>query len=479
MSIRLKLALWYVGFVVATVLGFGLLLHFLLAARVRSEVDVALQGRAGHVLELGEAGQPVAGVQATLPLLPDAITTQLAQPDIYHQFVNPSGMPEMSSANLRGRQLPVTPGVYEALRTGEEQFEDVRLQDGTRMRILIAPIVWQGQIEGVLQVASSVDVAEGAILPFHGYLLGGMAGVVAVALASGLYLTRKSMNPVKALTRTAEAIYQVGDLSRRIEVGKGGDEIKTLGRTFNRMLDSIEQLVTSQHRFLADASHELKTPLTVIRGNAEILCRGAASGADDEAADAILREATRMQRIVDDLLAIAELDAATEMRFEPVEVRALAERAVHDLEPLAGSRELWVRGDGEVLISGDVDRLERVVRNLVQNAIAATEPAGRIEVDVRRHNGMARLVVADDGRGIAPEHVPHIFDRFYRVDPSRSRATGGTGLGLTIVKRVAEAHGGSVEAGRSELGGAVFEVRLPADGHADPADDRANVRYHI
>ena len=475
MSIRLKLALWYVSFVVATVLGFGLLLQFLLAARVRSEVDVALQGRAGHVLELGEAGQPVAGVQPTLRLLPDAITTQLAQPDIYHQFVNPSGTPEMTSANLRGRQLPVTPGVYEALRTGEEQFEDVRLQDGTRMRILIAPIVWQGQIEGVLQVASSVDVAEGAILPFHGYLLGGMAGVVAVALVSGLYLTRKSMNPVKALTRTAEAIYQVGDLSRRIEVGKGGDEIKTLGRTFNRMLDSIEQLVTSQHRFLADASHELKTPLTVIRGNAEILCRGA----DDEAADAILREATRMQRIVDDLLAIAELDAATEMRFEPVEVRALAERAVHDLEPLAGSRDLWVQGDGEVLISGDVDRLERAVRNLVQNAIAATEPAGRIEVDVRRHNGMARLVVADDGRGIDPEHVPHIFERFYRVDPSRSRATGGTGLGLTIVKRVAEAHGGSVEAGRSELGGAVFEVRLPADGHAGPAEDRANVRYHI
>ena len=331
----------------------------------------------------------------------------------------------------------------------------------------------------MLQVASSVDIAEGAILPFHGYLLGGTAGVGAVALLCGWYLTRKSMNPVKDLTRTAEAIYQVGDLSRRIEVGKGGDEIKTLGRTFNRMLDSIEQLVTSQHRFLADASHELKTPLTVIRGNAEILCRGAASGADDEAADAILREATRMQRIVDDLLAIAELDAATEMRFEPVEVRALAERAVHDLEPLAGTRELWVRGDGEVLISGDVDRLERVVRNLVQNAIAATEPAGRIEVDVRRHNGMARLAVADDGRGIDPKHVPHIFDRFYRVDPSRSRATGGTGLGLTIVKRVAEAHGGSVEAGCSELGGAVFEVRLPADGHAGPADDRANVRYYI
>ena len=202
----------------------------------------------------------------------------------------------------------------------------------------------EDQIEGVLQVASSVDIAEGAILPFHGYLLGGTAGVGAVALLCGWYLTRKSLNPVKVLTRTAEAIYRVGDLSRRIEVGKGRDEIKTLGRTFNRMLDSIEQLVTSQHRFLADASHELKTPLTVIRGNAEILCRGASSGDDGEAADAILREATRMQRIVDDLLAIAELDAATEMRFELVEVRALAERAVHDLEPLAGSRKLRVRG---------------------------------------------------------------------------------------------------------------------------------------
>ncbi len=479
MSIRLKLALWYVGFVVVTVLGFGLLLHFLLAARVRSDVDLALQGRAAHVLEHSQAGQPLAGIELSSRLLPDPIATTLAQPDIYHQFVNPSGVPELTSANLQGRQLPVTTGVYTVLRTSDEQFEDVRLEGGTRLRVLAVPIMGEGQIEGVLQVASSVDIAEGAILPFHGYLLGGTAGVGAVALLCGWYLTRKSLNPVKVLTRTAEAIYRVGDLSRRIEVGKGRDEIKTLGRTFNRMLDSIEQLVTSQHRFLADASHELKTPLTVIRGNAEILCRGASSGDDGEAADAILREATRMQRIVDDLLAIAELDAATEMRFELVEVRALAERAVHDLEPLAGSRKLRVHGDGEVLVSGDVDRLERVVRNLVQNAIAATEPAGRIEVDVRRHNGMARLVVADDGRGIDPEHVPHIFDRFYRVDPSRSRATGGTGLGLTIVKRVAEAHGGSVEAGHSELGGAAFEVHLPADGHASPADDHANVRFHI
>ena len=479
MSIRLKLALWYVGFVVATVMGFGLLLHLILAASVRDEVDRALRSRAELILAFADTGAPIVGTQPALGTLPKVSPEELARSGIFHQIVNPAGVPEVTSSNLEGWRLPVTPGVYEALRTLEEQFENTRLENGARLRILAMPIVINDQVRGVLQAGLSVDVAEGFIDRFRAYLLGGSAAVVVVALFCGLYLTRKSMNPVAGLTRTAEAIRRVGDLSRRIKVGKGRDEITTLSRTFNRMLDSIEQLVASQHRFLADASHELKTPLTVIRGNAEILCRSASAGDVDHAAGAILREATRMQRIVDDLLAIAELDAATEMRFEPVEVRALAERAVHDLEPLAGGRELQVHGDDAVLIAGDVDKLERAVRNLVQNAIAATEPAGRIEVDVRRQNGMARLVVADDGPGIPPEHAPYIFERFYRVDPSRSRATGGTGLGLTIVQRVAEAHGGSVEAGRSALGGAEFEVRLPAKDHEDAPSDRADLRYHI
>jgi signal transduction histidine kinase len=270
------------------------------------------------------------------------------------------------------------------------------------------------------------------------------------------------MDPVAAVTRTAEAIYQRGDLSRRIAVGGGADELSTLGRTFNRMLDHIEQSVNAQRRFIGDASHELKTPLTVVRGNAELLARDPGGKDSQQAAAAILREATRMQRIVDDLMAIAELDAAPEMRLAPLDLRQLVRRVTRELAQLAGERRLRVSGTGPAWVVGDGDRLEHAVRNLVQNAITATEPAGRIEVDVTAAGAAVSLRVADDGPGIPPEHQLHVFERFYRVDKARSRAGGGTGLGLTIVRSVVEAHSGTVTAGSADLGGAEIELCLPA-----------------
>ena len=294
-------------------------------------------------------------------------------------------------------------------------------------------------------------------------LIGGAAVVFVVASLSALYLTRTAVNPVAEITRTAEAIYRQGDLSRRINIGAGKDDLSALGRTFNRMLDHIEDSVEAQRRFVGDASHELKTPLTVIRGNAELLGRDP-SGLDDTAAAAITREADRMQRIVNDLLAVAELDAPGELKFEPVNLRALVVRVLTDLGPVAADRSLGLVGADAAWVFADADKLERVVRNLVQNAITATPDDGVIQVQLTVRDRTISLTVSDNGPGIPGQHLPHVFDRFYRADPARSRAGGGTGLGLTIVRSVAETHGGSVQARRADLGGAEIEVRLPA-GH--------------
>ncbi len=462
MTIRLRLALWYVLFLVITVLGFGIGLHFMLVAHVQAEVDRALRARAAdEIVRTSRPGTPFTGVRPSLGVTLMPPSNEFREPGVYLQILDSEGVPVIASLNLQGQSLPTTPSSELALRTAAEQIETVHLEGGFRIRLLTTPIIRDGVLLGALQTAQSLQLADSTVDRFRNLVVGGSAGVIVIALLSGAYLARKSLAPVAEMTKTAETITRQGDLSKRISGVDGSDELSTLGRTFNRMLDHIEQGVMAQRRFVADASHELKTPLTAIRGNADLLGRGLGERDTEEAAAAILREATRMQRIVNDLLAIAELDSTPEMQLEPVEINQLMRRVAGDFEPIADGRTLQVNGNGTALVIGDMDKLERALRNLVQNAISATRSDGRIEIGVARHDGEVVINVADDGSGIPPAHLPHVFERFYRVDPARARSGGGTGLGLTIVQSIAEAHGGSVIARNGRSGGAEFEVRLP------------------
>ena len=469
MSIRLRLAFWYGGFLVATVAALSLGLFFLLADHLYVEVDSSLRSRAASIRQSGSfAGlRPESDTTLTLP------PSVFGEPDVYVQITDPSATPVVTSVNLQRQTLPVTGKTRQALETGHEFVETVAL-DSARLRMLSSPVVGpDGQVVWVIQSASSLQLTDSTLARFRNLLLGASLGVVVIAAVSGLYLTRKSLDPIAAITRTAEAIYRRGDLSRRIDAGSGTDELSTLGRTINRMLDHIEQSVNAQKRFIGDASHELKTPLTVVRGNAELISRHPAGSHTEDTAAAILREADRMQRIVDDLLAVAELDSNPELEFESVDVRRVARRVMQDLETVADGRTLDVTGSGDAWVKADVDKLERALRNLVQNAIAATPEDGRVRVDVQVSTGAVDLRIIDNGFGIKPEDRPHVFERFFRVDKARSRHRGGTGLGLTIVKGVVEAHDGTIVVGTSEWGGAEFVVRLPTTAHQpveiDPA----------
>ena len=463
MTIRLRLALWYVLFLVMTVLGFGIGLHFMLVAHVQAEIDQALRARAhNEIVRTSRPGTPFTGVRPSLGVTLMPPSNEFQEPGVYLQILDADGVPVIASLNLQGQSLPITPSAELALRTAKEQIETVPLEGGFRIRLLTTPVIRDGVLLGALQSAQSLQLADSTVDRFRNLVVGSSAGVIVIALLSGAYLARKSLAPVAEMTRTAETITRQGDLSKRISGAAGSDELSTLGRTFNRMLDHIEQGVIAQRRFVADASHELKTPLTVIRGNADLLGRGLGARHTDESTAAILREATRMQRIVNDLLAIAELESAPEMQLEPVDIDQLVRRVAGDFRPIADGRTLEVSGEGAKVVTGDLDKLERALRNLVQNAIAATRPDGRIEIGVAQHDGEVVINVADDGSGIPPAHLPHVFERFYRIDPARARTGGGTGLGLTIVQSIAEAHGGSVGARNGRYGGAEFEIRLAA-----------------
>ncbi|MYD93192.1 MAG: HAMP domain-containing histidine kinase [Chloroflexi bacterium] len=461
MSIRIKLRLLYLACIAVTITVFGIGLQLLLMAHVDTEVDETLRGRAREVVRIAQVSGGLTGVRPEVGMLIELPVDELREREVYLQVLDPQGRPVVASVNLRGQSLPVTDGAMRVIETQREAVETINVAGRFRLRILSVPILRGDELVGVLQSAQSMQLADSTTERSRNLLIGGAAVVFVVASLSALYLTRTAVNPVAEITRTAEAIYRQGDLSRRINIGAGKDDLSALGRTFNRMLDHIEDSVEAQRRFVGDASHELKTPLTVIRGNAELLGRDP-SGVDAAAAAAITREADRMQRIVNDLLAVAELDAPGELNFEPVNLRALVVRVLTDLGPVAAGRSLALAGTDTAWVFADADKLERALRNLVQNAITATTDDGVIQVRLTVRDRTVSLTVSDNGQGIPAQHLPHVFDRFYRADPARSRAGGGTGLGLTIVRSVAETHGGSVQARRADLGGAELEIRLPA-----------------
>ena len=461
MSIRLKLRLLYLACIAVTITVFGIGLQLLLMAHVDTEVDETLRGRAREVVRIAQVSGGLTGVRPEVGMLIELPVDELREREVYLQVLDPQGRPVVASVNLRGQSLPVTDGAMRVIETQQESVETINVAGRFRLRLLSVPILRGDNLVGVLQSAQSLQLADSTTERSRNLLIGGAAVVFVVASLSALYLTRTAVNPVAEITRTAEAIYRQGDLSRRINIGAGKDDLSALGRTFNRMLDHIEDSVEAQRRFVGDASHELKTPLTVIRGNAELLGRDP-SGIDTTAADAITREADRMQRIVNDLLAVAELDAPGELKFEPVNLRSLVVRVLTDLGPVAAGRSLALAGADTAWVFADADKLERALRNLVQNAITATPDDGVIQVKLTVRDRTVSLTVSDNGPGIPAQHLPHVFDRFYRADPARSRAGGGTGLGLTIARSVAESHGGSVQARRADLGGAELEIRLPA-----------------
>ncbi|MGH7764752.1 MAG: sensor histidine kinase [Candidatus Dormibacteraceae bacterium] len=301
-----------------------------------------------------------------------------------------------------------------------------------------------------------------------------LEALIAVAVVAGTALLawliiQIGLRPLQRMGVVADAI-AAGDLSRRIQPATPRTEIGRLGLALNSMLSQIEaafeQRKASENRlrrFIADASHELRTPLTSVRGYSEMLRRGASDSPDDSelARRRIEEEAVRMSTLVDDMLLIARLDQGRPLETQPVDLQTIAQDAAADARVVAPQREIHLDAAAPVVVTGDDTRLRQVLGNLVRNAIVHTPTKSPIEIAVRTDNGTARVTVADHGPGLGREQIDRIFEPFYRADPSRSRDSGGAGLGLSIVSAVVAAHGGHVKVQQTSGGGATFEVELP------------------
>ena len=286
--------------------------------------------------------------------------------------------------------------------------------------------------------------------------------VLGAMTALGLWIVRLGLRPLRAIEETAKAI-TAGDLSHRVEIDNDRTEVGRVGAALNVMLGRIEASDLRLRRFVADASHELRTPLAAVRAYAELFGRGAESRPEDLARSmsGITRETERMSVLVDDLLLLARLDEGRPLERERVQLDALVRDAVDMARALDPDRPLDLV-DEPVAVVGDRDRLRQIVDNLLSNVRSHTPAAAPAYVRVRREDGRGIVEVGDSGPGLEGDDPDRVFERFYRADASRARASGGVGLGLSIVAAVARAHGGTVSARAGEGGGAVFRIELPA-----------------
>ncbi len=294
-------------------------------------------------------------------------------------------------------------------------------------------------------------------------------GVLLLLGALAWWIVRAGLRPLDEMATTAGAI-AAGDLTQRVPAGDTGTEVGRLGQALNVMLGEIEESFAARkaseerlRRFLADASHELRTPLTSIRGYAEMFDRGARDRPEDLATSMrhIRQDADRMSNLVNDLLVLARLDRERPLAHERVDLREVLEPAVADMSVREPKRAVELTAPEHAVVAGDANRLRQVVDNLLVNAVSHTPAGTPIEVGLRRDGDSAVISVHDHGPGIPAEESSRIFEPFYRSDPSRSRATGGEGLGLAIVQTIVHAHGGKVGVGTAGGGGARFWVRLP------------------
>lgn len=281
-----------------------------------------------------------------------------------------------------------------------------------------------------------------------------------LAFATGVYLlSSQVLRPLERVTQAASSITGQ-QLDRRVPVPESDDEMRELAVTLNRMLARLQESFEAQRRFTADASHELRTPVTAITGHVNYLVRRTRPRPDQlESLDVIRREADRMGKLVNDLLELARADAGFTIERQPVNLVDVAHDVVVDLDPIEAA-EVTLHASAPLLeVEGDAGRLKQVVLNLVQNATQAG--ASQVRLEAREEDGRAVLEVADNGPGVPQEALPHLFDRFFRVDGARSTRGNGSGLGLAIVKWIVTQHDGEVTVESKAGEGTLFTVELP------------------
>jgi len=385
-----------------------------------------------------------------------------------------NGLCEANGARI---QMPfLQDWMLEAVRSEGPLLTTVSFPGHHSLRQLVLPLGQRNGRRFFFQAAVGLDRVEQPLQELCSLLFLYSPVALIIVAVCGWFLAGRALAPVTNITCAMRKV-NAGNLDRRLPVGKGRDEISRLAETFNAMLANLEESFRKIRQFSGDASHELRTPLTILKGETEVALRWAKHPDEfRKMLESSMEEIDRMARIIEDLLTLAKSEAgARSLVIKPFSLSDLLQGVYLQANALGEAKNikthLKLDVTEEIRLMGDELRLRQLFLNLVANAVNYTPDGGRIEITLAVAEGEAKVTVSDTGIGISAEHLPHIFDRFYRVDKARNREDGGTGLGLAIVKSLAEAHGGWVEVASTPGEGTSFMVFLPAQGPQEYSAD--------
>ncbi len=460
-SIRFRLIMWYAGLLTGAFLLFGVALYQVLRGYLENSLGQTLSRRSEQI-----ALSLLAGIDKTGErYVADQIATRYA-PENYDRFIRITRA-DGSVLYASGRTSSFDPSELRPLDVNavkEDFVHKVLLGDGNLLLVTVERFEASDGHRFLIESGGPMAPIETILSHLLFSLLLGVPLLGFVAVGGGLFLVGRALAPVVQIARSAEQI-TLHNLSERLPLTDTGDELEHLSLALNRMIGRLSEAFEQNRRFLADASHELRTPLAAWRGEMESvveLTRGLPELSDR--AGSALEEVDRLAKIVDALFAISRLDAGeAQQEWTRFDLAPLAASTTEQMSLLAEDKGIAVacKVQGHVSVEGDRARIKQVVVNLLDNAIKYTPPGGSINLDVSAREDKAVIEVADTGIGIPARALPHIFERFFRVDKARSRDAGGAGLGLAIVKSICTAHGGQVSVESSESQGSRFKVELP------------------
>jgi len=456
-SVRLRLTLWYVVLLAVILAAFCAGVYMLMREQLYHNLDDSIESRSNILLG-------VILFDDQRPTLTGTVFSQ--DPDANESFVrvfDESGRVTFENRAFEG-EAPVDSLALEHALAGKSNTRTVDVDD-TPLRLRTFPVEREGEIRGVLEVGQPEDDVRETLRALLLILAVAYPVTLAGASLGGLFLASKALSPIDSLTQLARRL-SAEDLSQRLNMKLPDDEVGRLARTFDEMLERLDEAFRRQRRFTADASHELRTPLTAIKGQVDVaLERDRDAETYREVLRSVNADADRMIRLVGSLLTLARADAGqVTIHREDVDIGRVVTDALDHIQPEADRLgvSLAVRPGNGVRIMADPDLILQLTLNLLDNGVKYTGGrGGSLEVSWQNSGRFAELVVSDTGPGISAEHLPRIFDRFYRIDTARSRADGGAGLGLSISRWIAEVHGGSIHAESTPGEGTKFIVRLP------------------
>ena len=478
-SLRFKLTLWYVLILGILLISFSSFLYFTLSKSLYRDTDVKLRSLAELIAS--ESASPLS--KFGFGNIDQALAASMNLKPIgkFIQVLDESGKIGRKSENLRDVQLPISLNALKNASKGLITFETDRSFGNAPLRIITFPVTENNHITRIVQVASSLEDVEDALNTLFIILMIAVPFALMVASLGGQFLANKALKPVDNITQTARMITSQ-NLNQRIKPLKVKDEISRLIETFNEMISRLDQSFRQIKQFSTDASHELKTPLTILKGEVEVTLRKKRMSDEyEQTLRSNLEEINRMSQIVDDLLFLSRADIGeVRLNKEKIDLTEILNEVVVQMNILAQAKNIRIETSnhhGDIHIFGDALRIRELFLNLIENGIKYTEDRGSIHVILTKddlpHDRSApdriegeqtefvKIIVSDTGIGIAKEDQERIFDRFFRVDKARSREQGGSGLGLSISKWIVEAHHGEITVESEIEKGSSFIVRLP------------------